>query len=143
VASTLRNRGSDPNFSTVLGERKTAGIYNLYQANAPTSASNRRQRRKMSGEGLSTDLSTYDISCVRDDRRRSASTTSTHSDEDDIMDAVGQLSLNEDEEVRYHGKASGLHLLGGKERVDLRNEGGIWSVFQFSFALYTGLLIFG
>ncbi len=53
---------------------------------------------------------------------------SSESDEDDFLGAVGQLSLNEDDEVRYHGKASGLYLLGGTERHDNRNEGGIWSV---------------
>ncbi|KAF9530638.1 fungal-specific transcription factor domain-containing protein [Crepidotus variabilis] len=46
--------------------------------------------------------------------------------EEELLGAVGQLSLNEEEQVRYHGKASGLHLLGNKERVDRRNEGGIW-----------------
>ncbi|SJL10087.1 uncharacterized protein ARMOST_13469 [Armillaria ostoyae] len=51
---------------------------------------------------------------------------SSESDEDDFLGAVGQLSLNEDDEVRYHGKASGLYLLGGTERHDNRNEGGIW-----------------
>ncbi|KAJ7778867.1 fungal-specific transcription factor domain-containing protein [Mycena olivaceomarginata] len=30
---------------------------------------------------------------------------------DGLAGAVGQLSLNEDKQVRYHGKASGLHLL--------------------------------
>ncbi|KAF5384170.1 hypothetical protein D9615_003165 [Tricholomella constricta] len=45
---------------------------------------------------------------------------------EELTGAVGQLSLNEDEQVRYHGKASGLHLLGNKERLDTRNEGGIW-----------------
>lgn len=50
------------------------------------------------------------------------------SEEDDLAIAAGQLSLNEDEQVRYHGKASGLHLLGAKERIDDRNEGGIWLV---------------
>lgn len=50
----------------------------------------------------------------------------SESDEDDFLGAVGQLSLNEDDEVRYHGKASGLYLLGGTERHDNRNEGGIW-----------------
>ncbi|KAF9463229.1 fungal-specific transcription factor domain-containing protein [Collybia nuda] len=45
---------------------------------------------------------------------------------EELAGAVGQLSLNEDEQVRYHGKASGLHLLGVKDRVDGRNEGGIW-----------------
>jgi hypothetical protein len=76
---------------------------------------------------------------VRDDRG-SASTSSSHSGDDDIMDAVGQLSLNEDEEVRYHGKASGLYLLGGKERDDSRNEGGIWSVSPSCLILYRPLL---
>ncbi|KIK52123.1 hypothetical protein GYMLUDRAFT_50070 [Collybiopsis luxurians FD-317 M1] len=51
---------------------------------------------------------------------------SSASDEEDFVDAMGQLSLNEEEQVRYHGKASGLHILGGKERLDRRNEGGIW-----------------
>lgn len=47
-----------------------------------------------------------------------------------LVEAVGELSLNEDEEVRYHGQASGLYLLGDQERVDKRNEGGIWYDFQ-------------
>ncbi|CAL1709508.1 unnamed protein product [Somion occarium] len=49
-----------------------------------------------------------------------------HEGEDDIALAVGQLSINEDEQVRYHGKASGLHLLGINERSDGRNKGHIW-----------------
>lgn len=48
-------------------------------------------------------------------------------DEDGALAAeVGQLSLNEESELRFHGKASGLHLLGVKDRSDGRNEGGIW-----------------
>ncbi|KAL0581686.1 hypothetical protein V5O48_000392 [Marasmius crinis-equi] len=47
-------------------------------------------------------------------------------EEDDIPGAIGQLSLNEDEQVRYHGKASGLYLLGTNDRTDERNAGGIW-----------------
>ncbi|KAF9485619.1 hypothetical protein BDN70DRAFT_533969 [Pholiota conissans] len=43
-----------------------------------------------------------------------------------VAGAVGQLSLNEDEEVRYHGKASGLYLLDGRGGKERRNEGGIW-----------------
>lgn len=53
--------------------------------------------------------------------------------EEGLEEAVGQLSLNEDEQVRFHGKASGLHLLGVKERIDGRNEGGIWCVRNFIF----------
>ncbi|KAH9941542.1 fungal-specific transcription factor domain-containing protein [Amylocystis lapponica] len=48
------------------------------------------------------------------------------SGEDELAIEVGQLSLNEDEQVRFHGKVSGLHLLGVKEREDGRNEGGLW-----------------
>lgn len=56
-------------------------------------------------------------------------TTSDDSEEEgEFAGAVGELSLNEDEQVRYHGKASGLYLLGNKERIDRRNEGGIWFV---------------
>jgi hypothetical protein len=47
-------------------------------------------------------------------------------EEEALREAVGQLSLNEDEQVRWHGKASGLHLLSDKARLDTRNEGGIW-----------------
>ncbi|KAG6336398.1 hypothetical protein ID866_2692 [Astraeus odoratus] len=46
--------------------------------------------------------------------------------EEDVLDAVGQLSLNEEEQIRYHGKASGLYLLGINAKAEARNEGGIW-----------------
>lgn len=42
--------------------------------------------------------------------------------------AFGQLSLDENQEVRYHGKVSGLHLLGRSSRLDSRHEGGIWKL---------------
>ncbi len=57
----------------------------------------------------------------------------TESGEDEIAVAIGQLSINEDEQVRYHGKMSGLHLLGVKERQDGRGAGGIWCVFLAFF----------
>lgn len=62
-------------------------------------------------------------------RSPSADSITSISEDEEFLGAVGQLSLNEDEQVRYHGKASGLHLLGNKERIDRRNEGGIWLVF--------------
>jgi hypothetical protein len=49
-----------------------------------------------------------------------------NAEEDKLVSEVGQLSLNEERVVRFHGQASGLHLLDVKERVDGRNEGGIW-----------------
>jgi hypothetical protein len=39
---------------------------------------------------------------------------------------MGQLSLDDASQIRYHGKASGLHLLGQTQRVDRRAENGIW-----------------
>ncbi|EIW53654.1 uncharacterized protein TRAVEDRAFT_174477 [Trametes versicolor FP-101664 SS1] len=93
----------------------------------------RRQRRRLDELG------------EHDGAQRSPSTASSHSPmrraaadesveeteesgegEDEIAVAIGQLSINEDEQVRFHGKASGLHMLGVKERQDGRNEGGIW-----------------
>ena len=54
----------------------------------------------------------------------------------------GQLSLNEERGVRFHGQVSGLHLLDLKERVDGRNEGGIWSVIEFlPFSFTIGILV--
>ena len=58
------------------------------------------------------------------------------SGEDELAIAVGQLSINEDEQVRYHGKASGLHLLGASERDDGRSEGGIWCVTRHDHNIF-------
>ncbi|KAI6041549.1 fungal-specific transcription factor domain-containing protein [Pisolithus marmoratus] len=46
--------------------------------------------------------------------------------EENVTDAFGQLSLNEDKQIRYHGEASGLHLLGINAKDEARNEDGIW-----------------
>jgi len=70
--------------------------------------------------------------------RRSSSIDSEalHSDsEEELLNAVGQLSMNEDEQIRYHGKASGIYLLRKKERLDQRNEGGIWLVSTWHFSI--------
>ncbi|KLO15521.1 hypothetical protein SCHPADRAFT_259949 [Schizopora paradoxa] len=56
----------------------------------------------------------------------SGSSEPEEDNEEGITDAVGQLSLNEEEQVRFHGKASGLHLLAQNPRADGRNRGGIW-----------------
>jgi hypothetical protein len=55
-------------------------------------------------------------------------------EEDSLVSEIGHLSLNEEREVRFHGQASGLHLLDVKDRIDGRNEGGIWSVVGFLLA---------
>lgn len=83
-------------------------------------------------------LSLTDIASTSSPLRNNWNVSDVSDGETELTGAIGQLSLNEDEQVRYHGKASGLHLLGGKERVDRRNEGGIWSVF---FSAYTWIFL--
>ncbi|KAI0656534.1 fungal-specific transcription factor domain-containing protein [Cubamyces menziesii] len=51
-------------------------------------------------------------------------------DDDDLQDcadAFGNLSIDENREVRYHGNASGLQLLALADRTDGRNIQGIWN----------------
>ncbi len=68
--------------------------------------------------------------------------------EAELADAMGQLSVNEEAQVRYHGKASGLHLLVmgdmGKKLSSRngRNEGGLWLVFAPFLSLCSTLLSF-
>jgi hypothetical protein len=72
--------------------------------------------------------------------------TPDYTDSEDIHDTMGQLSLDDASQIRYHGKASGLHLLGQTERVDRRAENGIWwelsnmHVFQLTRLLGTSPL---
>ncbi|EPQ54209.1 hypothetical protein GLOTRDRAFT_122008 [Gloeophyllum trabeum ATCC 11539] len=59
----------------------------------------------------------------------SSDATGEHSDDvEESSHAIGQLSLDENDEVRFHGEASGLHLLGQSERTDDRKEDGIWKL---------------
>ncbi|KAI0373611.1 hypothetical protein BV20DRAFT_937410 [Pilatotrama ljubarskyi] len=62
-----------------------------------------------------------------------ASPEEAEDDLEDCADAFGNLSIDENREVRYHGNASGLHLLVQAERNDGRNIQGIW---QFPMAKF-------
>ncbi|TIA88367.1 hypothetical protein E3P99_02655 [Wallemia hederae] len=42
---------------------------------------------------------------------------------EDIADSLGQLSIDENDNIRYHGKASGLHLITNNKR----HQDGIWN----------------
>jgi len=53
----------------------------------------------------------------------------------DLPQTLGKLSLNEDDQVRHHGQASRLYLLGDQERLDNRYNGGIWYVSLHSLLL--------
>ncbi|KAL0951642.1 hypothetical protein HGRIS_008322 [Hohenbuehelia grisea] len=46
----------------------------------------------------------------------------------DPCDAIGQLSLDEEQELRYHSRLSGLDILSRADRTDNRIEGGIWHI---------------
>lgn len=45
--------------------------------------------------------------------------------------ACSYLPLLTFHQVRFHGNASGLPLLGRNDRTDDRNEGGIWYAMQY------------
>ncbi|EJD52017.1 hypothetical protein AURDEDRAFT_158861 [Auricularia subglabra TFB-10046 SS5] len=82
----------------------------------------RRQRRRIDEHDPVQLSRAWSASPQHSDGYSSAET----SDSDDLAGAVGQLSLDDHEQLRFHGKASGLHLLGTKERRDKRIENGIW-----------------
>jgi hypothetical protein len=44
-------------------------------------------------------------------------------DSDNLEGAIGKLSINEDDQVRYHGKASGLYLLAATSSNDNARPG--------------------
>ncbi|KAJ6575396.1 fungal-specific transcription factor domain-containing protein [Mycena capillaripes] len=46
----------------------------------------------------------------------------------EAVEGMGELSLDEHQEVRFHGQTSGLHLLARSSRTDSRKEGGIWKL---------------
>ncbi|KAH7101246.1 fungal-specific transcription factor domain-containing protein [Auriculariales sp. MPI-PUGE-AT-0066] len=89
----------------------------------------RRTRRRTDQYSGHRDWSVSPPSAAADEFVHSAY-PSTPSDsetgDDDLAGAVGQLSLDDHEQVRFHGKASGLHLLGKGDRRDKRIENGLW-----------------
>lgn len=82
-----------------------------------------RQRRRLESSSPHTAHSH-----VRPDRATpvSPASASSEGDDEELASAVGQLSLNEDSQIRYHSEVSGLHILGQSDRLDKRNEGGLW-----------------
>ncbi|TFK47868.1 hypothetical protein OE88DRAFT_1728269, partial [Heliocybe sulcata] len=44
----------------------------------------------------------------------------------ETTDGMGHISMDENQELRYHSNASGYPLLNSQARFDGRNEGGIW-----------------
>lgn len=50
----------------------------------------------------------------------------TDDEEQNVTEHLGSLSLDENQEIRYHGRISGLQLLSRQNRTDDRNDGGVW-----------------
>ncbi|EAU83952.2 hypothetical protein CC1G_09834 [Coprinopsis cinerea okayama7 len=134
--ASTETQSSDDNQSPGRRQRRRIGEHEFssnglpYPSSANASAAslvlgpNSVRRR---GRGYSHTYSSLSpVNPIVGDRRSSSVDSLSSDSEDELAGAVGQLSLNEDEQVRYHGKASGLHILNDKERVDGRNEGGIW-----------------
>ncbi|KAJ7170147.1 fungal-specific transcription factor domain-containing protein [Mycena filopes] len=46
----------------------------------------------------------------------------------EAVEGMGALSLDEHQEVRFHGQISGLYLLAQSDRTDARKEGGLWKL---------------
>ncbi|KIY50437.1 hypothetical protein FISHEDRAFT_64668 [Fistulina hepatica ATCC 64428] len=85
-------------------------------------AGNRMLQRRRLNRGVPPDIdwnNMYTIEPSEPDDRDAVS---------DAAETMGELSLDEQSEVRYHGKASGLHLLSRNDRTDDRIEGGIWKL---------------
>ncbi|KAI0634003.1 fungal-specific transcription factor domain-containing protein [Trametes polyzona] len=121
--------GSRP--STTQAARPASASGNAEPQTQPeTHSEARRQRRRLDelGEHDGVQRSPSTASSRSPMRRQAEESVeeTEESGEDEIAVAIGQLSINEEEQVRFHGKASGLHMLGVKERQDGRNEGGIW-----------------
>ncbi|KDQ63123.1 hypothetical protein JAAARDRAFT_367704 [Jaapia argillacea MUCL 33604] len=79
------------------------------------------QRRRVSKK--STDQPSW-----RENHRETSDSegSSTGSEAENSSETFGQLSLDENSEVRFHGKATLLHRLARTERRDDRIQGGIW-----------------
>lgn len=148
------------NLHTADGDLTSSAVttsYALYQSDdgsAQGNTSKRRQRLRLDGENVtagnpalnrenSMELEDFPVRVPYSrtqplpvDQALSPEGYSDSSDDEALAGAAGQLSLNEDEEVRYHGKVSGLYLLNEK-RQDKRNEGGIWFVYFLRLTHFT------
>ncbi|KAI0050334.1 hypothetical protein FA95DRAFT_1555847 [Auriscalpium vulgare] len=125
LSDLARSRGhtlSDSETASPPTSSRPVLSLNTSESEPVTYPDDRRQRRRTSpspsGSLRSASLPSSEPDVLDEHDREDA--------DDALIGEVGQLSLNEEREVRYHGKASGLHLLGIKDRVDGRNEGGIW-----------------
>lgn len=126
-ANSVANPSEKDNTSPSRRQRRRLGEHEFSPVGDPSPNSLFKRR----GRRLSHTYSSLSPVAPITGDLHSSSIDSSSDSEAELAGAVGQLSLNEDEQVRFHGKASGLHLLNDKERIDGRNEGGIWCVLSF------------
>ncbi|KAJ7675340.1 fungal-specific transcription factor domain-containing protein [Mycena rosella] len=135
-ASILRSSGSTPGNDTSRSRRQSrVSREKVSSVQASSSASGSRitsfdisgvpltQRRRLNGSSNNIpappdwkDMYTLEGSEPEDALHREA------------VEGLGALSLDEHQEVRFHGQTSGLHLLARSNRTDRRKEGGIWNL---------------
>ncbi|KAK0481545.1 fungal-specific transcription factor domain-containing protein [Armillaria novae-zelandiae] len=85
------------------------------------------QRRRLNAGSTETRVANPDWSRMANSDRSIIESEDRESLKD-ATEHMGQLSLDENQELRYHGKASGLHLLSRNSRTDDRNDGGVWKL---------------
>ncbi len=115
--------------SATLGTLTTQQPGHAAAPSSDSTPSSRRQRRRLGTpeiDAASPASSATTSQAAGPAAIWSEANSSDSEEEEELRMATGQLSLNEDEQVRYHGKVSGLYMLG--KRVDARNEAGIWYV---------------
>ncbi|KAG6837321.1 hypothetical protein H0H93_011416 [Arthromyces matolae] len=97
-------------------------------------ASRRPRRRRLDSVSPNShsdwpDTDTMEGSSLSFHLSRNFSENCAGEEEEDLKaatEAIGELSLDENQEVRFHGRSSGLHLITKNNRTDDRVEGGLW-----------------
>ncbi|KAF9015674.1 fungal-specific transcription factor domain-containing protein [Cyathus striatus] len=106
------------NLSNRLASTSSSMNYNLYPASSTEQdISPITQKRR---------LDTFPAGGMSRSDLNTMYTVDAGADYQKTTEGMGELSLDEHQEVRFHGEASGLHLLGQNLRTDGRMEGGIW-----------------
>ncbi|KAJ7109940.1 fungal-specific transcription factor domain-containing protein [Mycena epipterygia] len=153
-ASILRSSGSTPSKTrdqrqSRVSREKVSSIQDRGLTVVPTREwQDNLAHRLASSSASGSSATSFDISGVPLTQRRRLNVSANNmpvppdwkemytlegSENEDIshreaVEGIGALSLDEHQEVRFHGQTSGLQLLGRSNRTDGRKEGGIWNL---------------
>ena len=114
---------SAPPSASVTAERSLASLRTSDLSGSSATPSPRRTRRRTDGWGGSASPPSASVEPILESTYPSSSDSEG---DGELLGAIGQLSLDDHEQVRFHGKASGLQFLGKGVRRDKRIENGIW-----------------